>query len=352
MNSLNAIKAIGQRVSLTMRRSTFLAYYIKETDFRQLAQYQTWVKSNYSQNRLVQTLDMLQAVYRYNVSFVDYYNFEFFRKSKTDKETYAGTGYMYEYQLRMNPRQERARLENKILFLENASQWVHRKWARGNDLEALGQVVAASGPMIVIKNSTDQAGRGVRVMQNTLAPSQLSELMNEEGFDLAEEYVVQHPKISALAPGSLNTLRIITEVDGEEVRILGARLRLGAGADIDNFSQGGIACCVDVESGQIVSDGFAMDFRKPAYQQHPVSGQLIKGFTIPNWTFILQQVRNIAVHFATCRSVGWDIAVTSENIELIEGNHNWSRNSWQIPAQRGLRVLIANPNKVDLNEPK
>ena len=39
-------------------------------------------------------------------------------------------------------------------------------------------------------------------------------------------------------------------------------------------------------------------------------------------------------------SVGWDIAITENGPELIEGNHNWCKLLWQLPVKKGLKHVL------------
>jgi hypothetical protein len=48
-------------------------------------------------------------------------------------------------------------------------------------------------------------------------------------------------------------------------------------------------------------------------------------------------VRKAAVLFPENRSIGWDIAITKDGPELIEGNHNWCKLLWQLPVKQGLK---------------
>lgn len=64
---------------------------------------------------------------KYNISLMDY--FKFYKRTKLEKRTYAGTGYMIKYQLRMNPKRERNILENKLIFLDKYARLISHQYA-------------------------------------------------------------------------------------------------------------------------------------------------------------------------------------------------------------------------------
>ena len=51
----------------------------------------------------------------------------------------------------------------------------------------------------------------------------------------------------------------------------------------------------------------------------------------------MSKVKEIALHNKENRSVGWNIAVTNEGIDFIEGNHDWCKLVYQLPVNRGLK---------------
>ena len=50
---------------------------------------------------------------------MDYFQLRFYEQNEAQKQKYAGTGFMYEYQLQMNPLRYRDILEDKIKFLSH-----------------------------------------------------------------------------------------------------------------------------------------------------------------------------------------------------------------------------------------
>ena len=46
------------------------------------------------------------------------------------------------------------------------------------------------------------------------------------------------------------------------------------------------------------------------------------GRKIPNWDKVCDGVKQAHAMLPGCRFIGWDVAITEDGIELIEGNHN------------------------------
>jgi hypothetical protein len=136
---------------------------------------------------------------------------------------------------------------------------------------------------------------------------------------LVEEYIEQHPEMSAVYPGSVNTIRVtnLETPDGEVHHIL-AFVRFGTKPGVDNFKNGGIAAAVDIETGEVITD--AKDNAANVYEVHPVSGVKIKGFRIPMWDKVLELTDNALRKDPDINYVGWDVAVRSDGPVLVEGN--------------------------------
>ncbi len=290
--------------------------------------------------------DVLWSSLKYNISLLEYFQFRFFELSDPERARFAGTGYMYEYQLAMNPKVHRAVLEDKRIFLKAYAPFIRHDHASLDELQAdpaVGErLLANSSGKIVLKGSHGQCGRGVEVRPcSDFTPQSLVQRMVETENDLAEEFIEQHPDIMALSPSGLNTVRIITQLNArDEVEILGARLRITVDSIVDNLAAGNLAAPIQLETGRVDGPGVYSDITKSDESVHPVTGLPIVGFQVPYWEETLDMVRRAALLNTSNRSIGWDVAITADGPELVEGNHDWCKLLWQLPVKSGLKPVL------------
>jgi hypothetical protein len=95
----------------------------------------------------------------------------------------------------------------------------------------------------------------------------------------------------------------------------------GGNTVVDNFHAGGIAAKVDLHSGML---GPATDLGVHAAigwcERHPDTGAQIHGRILPLWPQVLEVVQRAHAAFSDRVVIGWDVAVTPEGPQLIEGN--------------------------------
>lgn len=138
---------------------------------------------------------------------------------------------------------------------------------------------------------------------------------------ICEQYILQHETMNGINPFSVNTIRIVTLLDGETVNIISATLRTGSNADtpVDNLRQNGIGAQVDIATGIVSTCGF--DYNKKLYMKHPVSGVQFLGLTIPNWSKAIALVKTAHSRLPQCKLLGWDIAITQTGADIVEANN-------------------------------
>ena len=147
-----------------------------------------------------------------------------------------------------------------------------------------------------------------------------------EGY-LVQGFIEQHPAVAAFNPWSVNTVRIITfrRLSGE-VTIDAAFLRTGrAGAQIDNWSQGGLVADVDLATGAVTRAFGSLKHEAPRrVATHPDSGVAFEGLVLPDRPRALDACSKAARVFSGVRWIGWDVAMTPAGPVIVEGNSDWS----------------------------
>lgn len=326
-----------------LNKTIYLVYYFKNLDWQTLSRFFNYVSAKYDRSKVVLWIDIIRSSLKYNISILDYFYFSFYELSKEVKASYAGTGFMYEYQLKMNPRSDRRILENKILFLETYSNFVFRLFASieklKSDFNLAKLLLNNPSGKLVLKGSMGQVGAEVEVVYcDKYDHESLVKFMVEQKYDLAEEYINQHHELMNLSASGLNSVRLITQVDkNDNVIVLAARLRITINSAVDNLGAGNIAAPVNVVSGVVSGPAIYSDITKPDITEHPISGVDILNLKLPYWPKVLKIVKQAALVNINNRSVGWDVAITENGPELIEGNHNWCKLLWQLPAKKGLK---------------
>src|SRR5690554_3560332 len=99
-------------------RLIYLAYYTRQMNWPMLARFMRHTSDQHGIGRLRQTGQILTDSLRYNISPLEWYQFGFVSLLPEQKSTWAGTGSMYEFQLRANPPATRGLLADKRRFYQ------------------------------------------------------------------------------------------------------------------------------------------------------------------------------------------------------------------------------------------
>ncbi len=291
-------------------------------------------------------IDSFKSIFTYNISILEYFQFRFFEKNDNERQTYAGTGYMYEYQLLMNPIHDRVILDDKRLFAKTYSKFfVHTVTdlhALRNNKDVAKKLLGTPSGKVVLKSADGKCGATVEVLETKMLDADsLIIYMEKHNLDVAEEYIIQHQVLNELSPSGVNTVRIFTEISqNNKVTILGCRQRISINSKVDNMAAGNIAAQIDPLSGVIIGPGVYSDITKQDEEFHPITGVSIVGFQVPFWEETLAMVKEAALLYPQNRSIGWDVVITDNGPGFIEGNHDWCKLLWQLPAKKGLKPLL------------
>lgn len=137
---------------------------------------------------------------------------------------------------------------------------------------------------------------------------------------MIEDYLIQHPQLAILNPDSVNTLRIIVMRTAAGFSAHGAILRVGRkGSQVDNTSNGGLACPVDLATGRVV-ESMDLSAARRNYERHPDSGAQLVGLVVPHWQACLDLACAALAAVPRMNFAGADIAVTDRGPSVIELN--------------------------------
>jgi hypothetical protein len=328
-----------------VKRLVYLAYYFRRMNWPMLRRFMRHTRAQAGMRRARQVAVFLIDSLRYNISPLEWYQFGFVSLSPDQKSTWAGTGSMYEFQRRMNPPAGRDILSDKRAFHRAYRDCCrHGLWSLDQLREegGLAERLLAEHDKLVFKDATGNCGTSVRIVPTSeLKAEDLASWMTGHGFDMVEEFIEQHPDLQALSPSGVNTVRIFTLLNKHGgYHVLGCRLRISVNSPIDNLAAGNLAAPIDEQTGQISGPGVYSDITRKPETVHPVTGLSIKGFQIPFWPETLELVRQASLKHPQNRSVGWDVAITADGPDLIEGNHDWCKLVWQLPVGRGLKPML------------
>lgn len=330
----------------TINRTKYFLYYLKELEYDKFSKFLNYTCKVTGKSKTRIIADVINSIYKYNIGIMDYFIFRFFEKDEEERSKWVGTGYKYEFDLKTNPKRTREILENKIKFYEAYKPFINHVYCTVDDLLQENKVAVTlfsnDSGKIVVKDSLGQCGWDVEVVKaSEFSPTKLAEYMKSKGFDLAEEFIQQHQTMNELSPTGLNTVRMITMINKEGgVDILGARMRISVNNHVDNLASGNIACPIDITTGKITGKGVYSDITKNPVDKHPITEVPLIGFEIPMWEELVKTTREIALFRPENKGVGWDVAVTSNGPDFVEGNHNWCKILWQLPVNKGLKHIL------------
>ena len=198
---------------------------------------------------------------------------------------------------------------------------IHRRWAETENItiDALKQIFDGYLKLIV-KPLNGTQGSGIYTIDIRTTEDIIALYEKTRGKYIIEEIIVQHPKMADLNGTSINTVRVYSVCIKNEIDITGATLRIGRNGKLtDNYSAGGIAAEIDVESGLVVSKGITQD--GSSFLFHPDTKFPIIGFQIPAWDEIIKNVKKAHSFIPQLGYIAWDVVICSDmSIEFIEGN--------------------------------
>ena len=276
-------------------------------------------------SRLYHLFDYLSAFVRHGAHIRQYIIGEFWRLSNAERSRRVTFYRMIKLEKAYNDPNYVHILQNKKDFNEFFSEFVHRGWmsVADNTFESFRDFVVKYGT-IVIKPMDGTQGKDIRkYTYSGQSDEELRSLYEDLVAENAiiEELLKQHPDM-VFGNTSLNTIRAMSfcRPDGK-ARVMKMLLRAGVGDTlVDNYAKGGSIYEVDLDTGAIISYGKSK--AGEMHIIHPKTNIVMLGYRIPRWDEVMSIVKRAAEKLPQVGFVGWDVAITPDGVQLIEGNNS------------------------------
>lgn len=237
----------------------------------------------------------------------------------------------------MNKKEKRYIFKKKHTFMKRFNKFINRDYLFLKDnFDKFNSWIVGKNKFIA-KPNEGAVGKGIEIIDksNFKNSKEIYKYLKENKLNLIEELINQNSELNNINPASVNTLRIVTVRNNKKTHIVGALLRMSKDTFVDNLARGGIAAPIDIEKGKIIGAAVSKDPFDREYIEHPITNKRILDFIIPYWKETKKMVLEASKIEKDIRTVGWDIAITQDGPELIEGNDNWDKTLWQIPYKEG-----------------
>ena len=195
-------------------------------------------------------------------------------------------------------------------------------------------------PVYVKKNVMLSKGDSVELVDLTNAGDDMIRRSFESfrfpGKYILEERIQQSRFMSQLSLQSVNTVRVITFGNGQEIEVGPCFLKIGRGQSfVDNAGKGGILIGIDSDTGILDTNGF--NEYADEFEFHPDTKIAFKGLQLPDWPALRALAQKLSAMTPTVRYIGWDFAHTEEGWVVVEGNGCSQMICPQIAWKRGFK---------------
>jgi len=284
-------------------------------------------------SRVYIALDMLSCALKYTAAPADYNLFEFYNLTPAQRKTFVTRGINDRLVRKYNDKSLWHIFDNKDEFNTLFAKYVGRDWMllNADNFDAFEKFVKKY-PVFFYKPRSLSCGWGIdkiSVSEDDNLRDLFDRLMSLGG-GLIEQPIIQHSEMMRMYPSSVNTVRLVTINDGNEVDIVFAFLRVGNGGRVvDNLNSGGMAAPINPETGVVTHPAADKDYK--AYDVHPATGTSFVGFKIPRFEEAVALAKEAATVEPRMGYVGWDIAVKEDELCLVEANSFPGHDILQLP---------------------
>ena len=320
----------------------FLVQCLVRMDYAGLFQTVSKVHKACGKNRLAVMADVVKCGLRYGAGYNDYLLCQFYNLTEEQRATYITRQVNNKLVALLNDREYYHLFDNKKDFYSTFSDCLGRDWL---DFTKAGEEDFArflqGREEIMVKPDAESGGKGVEKLRvgDYPSPQALYRKLKGDNIGVVEDVIVQNQEMARLNPSCLNTLRIVTILNGQGPHIVYAFVRIGnSDRPVDNLHSGGMFAPIDLDTGKISAPGY--DKNQRTFETHPLTGVKLVGFQIPYWEESKALCLKAATRVPQMRYIGWDVGLTDQGPLFVEGNN--------LPGYDILQMPPHTPNKIGM----
>lgn len=310
---------------------------MKEQDYV-LKENQKKVNKKNHMNHLSLKFKYLHSFFKLGYSYNDFLNYELYKKNNKEMKEYVTIKKQKKFYEIVNSSHHENEFSYKPNFLKNFKKYIIQDLFVSEGIEELKKFLEKHSEFI-IKPFDDLSIQKTEKMysKDIVNIEEFYEKLKNERLFL-EEYVAQH-KISDIAPNSINTIKIITFAYDGKSEILFAYMELSDKKTlINDFQKSSLAILVDMDTGLL--GGEACNKQCKSIEKHPKYNIQFDGFQIPNWNKVKKLVLESSLESRHIHVVTWEVAITDNEVTLIDGNPRVDFDLIQILSKRGRMDII------------
>ncbi len=300
----------------------YIARVVRGMRFDRLKQMTQIVKEKSGQSKARTLCSLAWCAMRYGAGYYDYVMFGFYNMNGKQRNTYLTRVRNKKVCELMNDYSFADEFDDKLRFNQRFADFLRRKTLNGETATAAEFTDFIRGQeAIFAKPNHGSCGKGVEKLKiaDFVDAEEMLAYIREKKLVILEHALPQHPDMARLHPQSVNSMRIVTDIVGDEVQIAYIIVKIGRGDSCcDNSGQGGVLCRVDEASGKIRS--VATDDYFNVFEKHPDTGITFMDYQLPMVPEAIALAKQAAMVLPQMRHVGWDVAITPDGPAIIEGN--------------------------------
>lgn len=190
------------------------------------------------------------------------------------------------------------------------------------DNKQLDMILSSEKNIVVKQADGSSGGKSVVFIESEGSAEKLLKEFNEavDKFEskrdvIVQRTIVQHKELARLNESSVNSIRILSLLKDNDVRIYSVVVRMGvSGAKVDNATNGGIFCGV-CENGVLKSVAYNTKGQK--FDCHPNNGIHFETVTVPSFDKIISLIKRAHPMIPDIRMASWDISVTEDGEPIL-----------------------------------